>query len=682
MVSSVLRLSADVWTLITSLLDEGDVSMLFALGSPTLNAILRHSVVLLRFEGRMGAVNLTSVLLDPPRYPSLQTLIINPKDGKTRIMKPTGPLKFPPKLTSLTASFNKATDFFFAFCRIEEHIPNLTYLSLSGATRFKGEFVALGSSSKLSTLKISKGSLIVDTSDLEKLPPTLTELSLSTLWMPTIARYVWPPELSSLSLNSSHPLTIEHLPRTLTSLSIDSSATLQTSFRMDAETVSSQLIFPWRTFFPFLTSLTLITSSRMPLGLLLPSIVSPSAFDASIVAGFISSGFWDLPTLPHPSCASYPLFTDIIIPMDDDDEDELWALCPEFAPFLKNLKRFFTDWELPFSVCKHLPSLTKIRGGPSYEIGSSNGGDSLPLSLKSITTSSIDSQVIERLVNLKELLVSRISTQGASTEHFKWPTTLKRIYCPSLAELGLLRSLPSTLTALYTQIDSSHWDIIALQLVHLRKLSLLADLSKPRMTNAEPLTPLKSTVLKSFTLSIQRSSRSSATGSRFLHGFFGPNSPLPASLKSLVLIGESEPIPYEIFSHLPRQLQALSITFYNDWLSAKSEEEPNISALSNAELFAQLPPTLKKLELHYHNGPPTRGLNRQPLPHAEMCEILCALPRSLIYLELLYLLDAEDRDDGRVLELVQKLPPKLTFADFGDIKIESTYFAVRRPDLF
>lgn len=284
--SPVLRLSADVWTPITNYLAYEDIKNLIITGSSSLSQLVGLGTEAFVANKRYHAVDLECILHTARATPNLKELSVNPIDSSTQAMKPLLPLQasdFPRKLTSLIANFTDSIYFFLVSHRIDTLAPNLITLALRGSSsplRLK----VMSFPPNLQTLKLD-GEVLTKQGDISRLPRSLTTIAFSAASVLLSPESDWPSELSSLSIDKlEFPVLLERLPRTLTHLSVASAMSFEcitTSFETSNK---EHFNFPWRCFFPSLTSLSIDTTNDLPLTL--KSMVSPNAHDASEVSTF------------------------------------------------------------------------------------------------------------------------------------------------------------------------------------------------------------------------------------------------------------------------------------------------------------------------------------------------------------------------------------------------------------
>lgn len=193
------------------------------------------------------------------------------------------------------------------------HLPGLLNLRISGSgVAEQPRLSAFHFPPNLETLELSHmNSIRVKSGDIEKLPRSLTDLTLNAASWPRFKTYEWPLSLKSLEVwCNSASIKLESLPRTLSSLSLENVGSLRTGFLDEA----SLPVFPWRVFFPHLAVLTLGPSAYYLVNSeLLSSILHPTTLAEEHVSKFISSGFWDVPSLQKPA-SSYLSYKKLTLP--------------------------------------------------------------------------------------------------------------------------------------------------------------------------------------------------------------------------------------------------------------------------------------------------------------------------------------------------------------------------------
>lgn len=668
----ILRLSIDCWSLITSLVSTADVlNFITAASTSSFAKNVANRVSSLRFEGRLHSVDLYG-FLTRKHFPNALELFVSCEDPSTSMVNRPGPLHFPPKLTSLTLAFNHALDFIVHPSSVVEPLNDLKTLFISGTSACSYSIDDFRAFPNLSTLTVLTGVLLIKENDIASLPRALTVLDISTPSVPSMGRYNWPPDLTTLRLSGvSQGFAMEHLPRTLTRLHI-SAMVMTTSFPgAEGDPLHA---FPFRPFFPFLMSLRINPMSAVNLQTTLPNIVSPHAFDSARIADFISSGCWDLPSLPYSSSHTYPLFEEIYVLAPHDVWNMSLDLFAELAPFLTKLKSFLADSSTrPIEVYQHLSSLETHSDAFMSSLTIAQA-EQLPKCLKTLSTYRIQSDALKHLPQLEDLSFGLFYDQNSAQEPLTWPPHLTALSAGMSFNAPTLLSLPTALTEMRLSIASDVWNVLASHLVNLQQLSLYFSSSEYWMTSTEPLAPIQSTQLKTIRLEYNKVP-DAPKGRRFLEEWLGTKSPFPPSLKDLVLIVPPKTaIPLTICPYLPRQLETLDLSSHVSVSNSNWHEEPHIASMTPNELLSQLPPCLKMLKID--NIRP----NRVPIDP----NVLHSLPASLVSLSLSGFIDPPDTYMSlKFLAWIAGLPPKLAAISFDRRDfVEHAYYKARRPELF
>lgn len=666
MIPPILRLSVDLWSSITPLLNFEDVNALLLLGNPHVAKALASSVREFEFNKPLHTVDFESIFATAKATPELQSIVINRNLGIYRLLNPLVPLQpeqFPPKLTSLRVEAQHSLDFFLVSHDISQLAPGLLSLRLCGSSSSLRGMDDFKFPSKLQRLELSGTFLYLGEGGLASLPPTITHLDIVTDSVPEMTHNEWPPQLSTLHLHELYEnVVIEHLPRTLADLSLNFSDGKPTSsFK---PTTTETFAFPWRVFFPSLTSLSFNLSLRGgSLMTLVKSMVASDAYDASEVATFLSSGFWHSPQLDVPPATGYPLFERIFFITASFD---MLEVVRTLAPYLRNVQ---TICRLPFEAYKYLPSVT-VCSNAVTPLTLSAG---MPTQLKSVRLQSVELSAMERMTSLDTVCCDDFGAQPldeASLNGVRLPSSLKTFSMGATLTSPLLRLLPSTLVTLKALIRTrAEWSVIATHLVCLRNLSL--NLHFDSWYGTDALTPMASTCLESFTLDYRRES-SYPPSELLAHEFFGTTSPLPPSLTVLSIASHNPRYlhPFEIIPFLPRQLCHLDIKL------SSSQPHPSFNAaLSRTpeELLACLPEGLDSLEL---------SLARSATDVPFSTSLLAFLPRGLKTFETAHLF-TRARDEAIIGQILESLPSKLTQLRY-DLQrdLSDAYFERIRPYLY
>ena len=665
MISPLLRLSADVWRVITDFLHFDDVKILLETGNRHLMKVVGSSVHSFRIDQYLHAVDFNSLQHTCKATPHLKEIIIKPLESVYRLMKPLLPLELPPTLTKLHADFNNSLDFFLLANDLHRLAPNLISLRLRGifdAWRF---LCILKIPPKLQHLELTGPSIVIREGEIATLPRTLMSLHLRADNLPPIADNDWPPHLSTLYLSGLNGnVTIEHLPRSLTYLTLVTvGAACSTSFKPTM--VEENFAFPWRRFFPGLTSLSLqqeIRGSPLPF---LKSVVSPDAYDALEVSDFLSRGFWRSEEYDHVPATGYPLFERIRF---FNFEGDMLEVCRELAPFLRKVTEFGSSCKLSLETLQYLPSVTEFDSRASALMSFPN----MPTHLKKLMLYSprTDFRVIENSKSLEYLDAAEIydaSTDGAVSS-VQWPSTLKHLNTSMELTSSLLQLLPTSLTSLTCHISThTEWSIIASGLVNLEHLSI--KLAPDQWYRSTPLEAIGSTRFEHLIV-FYASDFSSVPEEPFMDEFLGKHSPLPTSLTKLEIRSYShkQRTPLTILPYLPKQLRVFSMTTNPAWTSNFFKTEPHVAAMTPSELLESLPTGLEVLSLESF----TSIEGRQP------ASVLASLPKGLKHFTQRNLISNQEPAN-----IVKYLPPKLVVLRYdSNNDIEEAYFKTIRPYLF
>ena len=308
----MLRLSADIWTMVTANLPHRSIENLILAGNRTLTHLLSQGVQSISISDSSGSIDTTRLSYILHHSPQLKRLAITSRD-EAYFTKPPKPLVLPPKLTSLSVDANYATEFVLTSGYIAELPESLVSLKISGKSTVYCDLGEIKFPSKLSTLELLNSVYSVDKQSIADLPRTLTRLKIDIPRMPEMTRF-WPLELSSLTLYTLRTAVIlDHLPRTLRYLSLPYTRKLKTSF--SGPPLENEFSFPWRSFFPFLEDVKLPKIFKNSIEHLMTCLLSPTAFDAHSVDSFISNGFWGaaLPDLCYDPRRTYPYFKRLVL---------------------------------------------------------------------------------------------------------------------------------------------------------------------------------------------------------------------------------------------------------------------------------------------------------------------------------------------------------------------------------
>lgn len=697
MSSPILRLYQEIWTSILDLLDTKAVLNLFETGNRQLISNMRHSVHRAIWQ-KDGSPFLD---LDPffktckrlssaeEAIFSLKTMVIAPRERSIVVKRPSEALYLPSTLTSLTMHFD-AVFSLVQHVKLSEMLPNLLHLSLKGNQAAPFDCLDLDLPPRLESLTIAPPTPIalISREWVASLPRTLASLSVCAIWgqpanglaEPPIEHLPvsWPPSLSHLRFAVTGRFAIEHFPRTLTSLRMHTYLCLETSFQVAPD---GRKTFPWRRFFPHLSSIKLprLTSqnSLFDLDLLIRTLVLDDVLGDANVETFIASGFWDLPSLRHFQTPEgraehpYPLFKSLEL-----DPHTVAGLLPVvFENDIQTLSPLLDSADfgsLRSRSSLELPSLLKATSELELDMNPEGVNQiSLSPSVKSLSVWRTHvSNISPYLTSLRTNTFVGTGVNGVLLPNeINWPSNLTILdlqWDPK--PLHLISALPVTITDLAIPLcEVEGWTLIAERLVNLRKLDLLLCAG---WASADPLTPISSPYLDSFAV-------------RFINGceplegraigleFFEP-SPFPPTLRTLSVKHQHtfRVFNASIIAVVPRQLTALAIHM-TVWDSEPREEDDgpmeSYSATTNPEeLMKALPPNLTQLNL--------RGVRRRSAGASP--EILRHLPRSITKLEVFNMLDMSNATDTSLADI---LPP---YTYQGSVESHTFSPSVLRPTGF
>ena len=662
MISPLLHLSADAWQIIAPLLDYDDVKKLLDTGNRYLAQIVSSFVHSFVINKRLHALDLDSLQCTCKATPYLTEITIKPMESLYRLITPSLPLDLPPTLTKLHADFYNSLAFFLFSSRLCDLVPDLVSLRLRGLPGDTHLLRDLKLPQKLQHLELTASLTVIEEGEITTLPRSLTSLDLRVSKIPPSESCGdWPSHLSTLKLILYDELIIEHLPRSLTHLSLNlEHREFLSSFK--PPTGANFLPFPWRRFFPRLTCLSITNDIHGPAMPFLKSVVSPNAYDALEVSDFLSRGFWRSEEYDRIPANNHPLFERIFFFTDAED---LTEACRELAPFLHNVVQFSSSSSvLPFESLQYLPSLAE------YDSEDVHTCPPNMLSLTHAYFGKVVASVIEKLQSLEELTFSALCDEsGAIASSAKWPSTLKRVYTATVLTSPALQLLPTLLTHLTLGISThTEWSIIASRLVNLEHLSIR--LTPDLWCSSTSLEAIASKRFEHLIV-FYAEDFSSAPEEPFMNEFLGKHSPLPASLTNLEVSFHSavQRVPLTILPYLPKQLRILKIMTSVAWNSTFFKTEPHIAAMTPSKLLASLPTGLEVLSLiSVHKAPE----ERQPV------SVLSSLPRGLVHFNQLGLFNS-----GPSRDIIVHLPPRLASITYeSNSYVEEEYLAKIRPYLF
>lgn len=677
METPILRLESDAWSSITALLFFDEVRNLLLTGNRKLTQLVGNTARSFMIERRLHSIDLDCILHTAKSTPNLREIHIQAWIGGYKLIAPLRHLDFPSKLTKLIGVFTNALNFFLVAHDISQLAPTLTHLHLRGVFESRLELGNLRFPPNLQTLALESSVIVIQKEEeIANLPRTLTNLELKTRGLPDISRNVWPPELSLLHLHNLHAdTTIEHLPRTLCDLMLYAMrGKMRTSFK--SERSGGHFAFPWRQFFPLLTHFENHYPFDGPLHATIKSIVVSDAYEASTVNEFVSSGFWSLQQPTWVLSAPYPLFKTIDIA---EEMAELATTARDLAPWLREIVDI---GGVSREAIRYLPSVRSLRAlDEPFNFDVTDENAFLPTQIEKLTCPSISLSAIERLPRLERLSVTSFgASEGddVGLHSVKWSSNLKLLATTSKLQAPALLNLPSSLTDLGVAITThAAWTVIATHLIHLRTLSLELNLKWWNVDEPidQPLTPMKSDTLEKLVLRFQ-SAPSEKIARPFADEFFGKHSPLPASIKRLVLnsISTDSPVPVTVFPSLPRNLVELTLVSFIDWENPHFFVEPHVASMTPSELLASLPRGIESLNMQKY-GTEAESSRRS-------YESLAFLPQTLCHFGTTGLFTMPSQP-AAVAEIVKHLPSKLTSLHYDGVTfgVSKEYFKQRRPYL-
>lgn len=682
MSSPILHLYGDVWTQISHYLDFESFANLLAVGSAPLSSTIRQSAHVAQWRPSGPILDFEAFLRACHK---VQVTSISVHSDLIIVKKPLEPLILPHNLTSLDLNFRDCSTMISPL-PLSTMVPNLRHLVISctstTASRKIQDFDLPPNLEVLSLLFHAYS--LLQPHDVAKLPRGLTSLTLraNMNWndglKPQVtndASYDWPAALSSFCLSCSQEVVIEHLPRTASKLEFhflpwSADARLVTNFPQstpfDFPVVSdSRIAFPWRRFFPHLVQLYLRINRGGSNSRFLPSVILPNVFDVAEVERFISSGFWDIPSLrsqPGAKEQSFPLYKTIEVPdgvwsMNDKDLTNQLTL---LAPYIANID--FARFSGFSSASTLLPATRSVHLLNIFD------GTTLPFP----PTATLINVHRAKLSMMPPTLTSLHSSKivGSEDGGALGPTDC---FPPTLVCLTLQRDseqpkfcsiLPLSLTDLSMDVSTPEdWSLVAERLVNLRRLTVTVRF------NAEPgarIAPIASPRLNYVCL-VASSEIKPAAGQPRLSCFFSKETTVfPASLRDMHL--GAGLWHCSILAVLPPSLTSLHINLIT-WGAEKWEETPypGCAGLSPADLLQRLPPGLQTLGLDAELTPVGQKMAGPVKPSIELIKLL---PRTLRSAQLGSAFHNQDKLSVRSLAAL--LPPTLTYLGSSVVRIETT----------
>lgn len=644
----ILRLSADVWSCVSDLLDYESVLNLLSVGNDQVSSAVERNVRHIWCQYAGPVFDFEGLLRSSHRFGALLQLHIDDEPGWKAAKKPVAPLVFPPTLTSLLLNAVAIFDL-ISHVDLASQAPKLRTLKLVGTGSDQLKLEDLSIPSELETLVLRPWSLnqSVKPEWISSLPRSLTYLKLYAMWEPTrrdtdgsIQTDFWPPSLATLKLDCPYTGLIEHLPRTLTTLRFQPAGIMTKYPRKD------KFVFPWRSFFPYLHTLQIshVDSDDFDLKRLLRTILVHDALEVSEVDTFIASGFWDVPSLRRPSGGAgdpYPSFQLLTLPADvtaaiGSDITELTAL----SPYLANTN--FDDFGSTHSAIALLKSTKSVRLESEDGVSSSSNFE-LPPSVTNLFAHSAHLSMLTPNV----LVLDTYKLEGSEEVNMHegdFPPKLLTLSTYTSLPLYAVRHLPSSITKLDLPIGNrSDWDIIASRLCNLKDLQVrLQDSWLERVLPGDsPLSSIESQRLER--ASIHAYFDSYPKNRPKLSEFF--STPIfPPSLKDLSIFGDGWHV--SLLALLPKSLGILIIDAIEWELGndSKFAPYPEAAGMSHEDLIKCLPPKLSSLTTF---GTPKNGEEDEEddkVPSKPDFQILRFLPRTIVSLSLQDIFDMTDCD--------------------------------------
>lgn len=666
----LIPLYPDLWTRITELLPLESVLKLLKLGNAQLTSMLLANVQRLHWHYPNRVVDFEAFLRMSQSFTALKEIDIRKEMYTALVKSPLEPLALPRNLTSLSVSLSEVYTLLVPL-KLSTMVPGLVSLSLEGAySSFQFKFEDLDLPAHLETLSLCvpypKPTLNPDF--ISKLPRSLLGLTLhysvarKDLSELDNATYDWPPSLTQCNLECD-AVTVERLPRTVTDLRLRVVGRApETTFPQNNHkgfvASSASFIFPWRRFFPRLTSLVLSIHAQQPFIPVLSTIVLDTELDSAMVSDFIASGFWDVPSLQHMrggSKEAYPTYTLLSTPQHDETQfiNEL----AKVAPFISNT--VFDDVIGSMELLSRIPTALDVATEGPFPRHLT-----LPKSVQSLVVEG-DVPISALPPNLKKLVCQTLvgsEEDGSVAPHDAFPEGLQDLgaaYC--LLRIDLVSILPKSLTFIALRIDSPpSWNLLAERLSSLKTLRVAL---AGQWACDQPLSPVSSKILKEFALDVTMDQR---MGEEQRYGEF--LRALPPNLASLHLSGWWH---VSVMALLPRALTGLFIESAFHW-TPEMEPYPEAVGMSPEDLLRCLSPCLGELRLTgmAANRP---GVTKVTYPCLQMVQ---HLPRSLYSLRTLGVFEINGGDDGPTTEsIVALLPPKMVSCslEFTRFKLEDLH---------
>lgn len=580
----ILRLYGDHWTSISFFLDATSVQSLLCVGSPRLVSLLTRSVRHMALGGYLAYLDYNRIFAAFSRFTAIEKISIEPSMDIIRAKFIRGRLLLPNTLTALSVkATGVAHDFAYDKLNLAILTPHLKHLHLEGG--YPGSTIGLKdfllpSGLQTFNLSLSPKMLLLEKGEIDTLPKGLTSLALTIGLWPEFDKYEWPLSLTALTLeNLDGEVRIESLPRTLHEFISRGTIEWVTAYQSpdEGEVCRKEKVhFPWREFFPYLQVFEIYPIAVLDTSNLLRSFIKSDPLDRTSTLKFISSSYWDLPSLRSDTPVT-TTFKRLWIPNmfanTVEDQAHLERELQELAPLLATTK-FWTYPDLPVAMLKYLPSANSM-----LLIEDTKETDQLSLGARDIYGSTHKVHLSILPSGVRDLQCGGIitnsadgATKEASTAAIKFPPHLTSLEVTDALSVPLLSILPTTLTSVALYLcQPEEWNLVAERLISL--VSLRINLKHWVCPRATKLARIASTYPLKLSIDMGRAmSVKTPEESPFLVEFFGDDldlvasaaaSPLPqSSLTHLTIAnGNIFAVHPTIIPRLPAGLKHLNITF-------------------------------------------------------------------------------------------------------------------------
>lgn len=645
----ILQLYGDIWSLVIEYLNFESISNLFMVGDSKLrSAALRsvHTALWFAYGPVMRVEGFFRSCLSMP----IRSIMVCPVRGTLVVAKPKEAIQLPSTLTSLSLTFPEVFSLIVPL-KLSQIVPNLVLLLLHGDSNLAILTLEdLDLPPNLETLDLDSWRSYppLQTERVASFPRTLTVLGLRTAMTMVGPNNIapifdWPPALTYLRLSSNTVIVIETLPRTVTELNLEWSSLLETSFPR----IENRAFFPWRRFFPRLSSLSL-PQSDYNMDYSNPILKTFLLADhLSGVDEFIASGPWDLPSirlLQPVAPNSYPLLKELSFRSCSISLSQEQNLA-ELAPYLRQTE---------FKCEIHVKRASMLPGNTHFRLSNdtiAKGDEQFPSNVRKLLGSySVSASLLP--ASLTELKCRAILGKGEngnflpgetlppSLKHLELLLTNRRFEC---TPISFLHILPLSLTSITLPLSHPHdWHWVASRLINL--IDLYATI-QPSWSCTEPLTKISSTSLTKLHLVCNTDATQVADVPK-RHEFFPSPSIFPDSLKIIALASGSWHA--SVITALPKNLEALNICSFT-W-SSKCVPYPAADGLSDEAILRCLSPRLRTLHLV--------GAELQP-DCKRPIELIQFLPHSLSVISLVLVFS------GDFSEATQFIPPYARMISMG-----------------